>query len=74
MEIHVAIFGGRTGIVRLATRALKALRASSISLRPRYARLTALTARSANRRSATIDGRRESAVVAFLATILGDSG
>ena len=41
--------GRRNEIVRLATRALKALRASSISLRPRCARLTALTARAATR-------------------------
>ena len=46
-------------IVRLATRALKALRASSIPLRPRCARLTALTARAATRSEATIDGRTE---------------
>ena len=35
--------------MRLATRALKALRASSVPLRPRCARLTALTARAATR-------------------------
>jgi hypothetical protein len=35
VEIHVEIFGRRAVIVRLATRALKALRASSIPLRPR---------------------------------------
>lgn len=44
VHIHVVIIGRRAAIVRLATRALKALRASSISLRPRCARLTALTA------------------------------
>ena len=49
MEIHVEIFGRRAVIVRLATRALKALRASLISLRPRYARMTTLTARIAIR-------------------------
>ena len=49
MWIHVAIFGRRAVIVRLATRALKALHASLISLRPRCARLTALTARAATR-------------------------
>jgi hypothetical protein len=37
------------------SRALKALRVASLA----HARLTALTARSANRRRATIDGRRE---------------
>jgi len=51
-----AIFGRRAVIVRLATRALKALRASLIALRPRCARLTALTARAATRVMATIDG------------------
>jgi hypothetical protein len=51
-QIYVAIFGRR------ATRALKALRASMISLRPRCARLTALIARIAIRFLATIDGRR----------------
>ena len=50
-------FGLRAVIVRLATRALKALRASSISLRPRCARLTTLTARIAIRFLAAIDGR-----------------
>ena len=49
MQIHVVNFGRRAVIVRLATRALKALRASSISLRPRCARLAALTARAATR-------------------------
>jgi hypothetical protein len=54
--------GGRRGvIVRLATRALKALRASSVPLRPRCARLTALTARAATRSRATIDGQHGSA-------------
>jgi hypothetical protein len=60
-EIHVEIFGRRLVIVRLATRALKALRASSIALRPRFARLTALTARAATRVLATIDGQNGSA-------------
>jgi hypothetical protein len=41
--------GRRVAIVRVATRALKALRISSIPLRPRCARLTALTARAATR-------------------------
>jgi hypothetical protein len=58
VQILVAIFGRQAVIVRLATRALKALRACSISLRPRCARLTALTARIAIRFPATIDGRR----------------
>ena len=57
--IRVVHSGGRLEIVRLATRALKALRASSISLRPRCARLTALTARAATRPWATIDGIRK---------------
>ena len=61
LEIHVEIFGRRAVIVRLATRALKALRASSIPLRPRCARLTALTARAATRVLATIDGLNGSA-------------
>jgi hypothetical protein len=61
VSIHVAIFGRRAVIVRLATRALKALRASSIPLRPRFARLTALTARAATRVLATIDGQNGSA-------------
>jgi hypothetical protein len=52
----MAIFGRRVVIVRVATRALKALRASTITLRPRSARLTALTARAATRLIATIDG------------------
>jgi hypothetical protein len=47
--IHVRISGRRAVIVRLATRALKALRTSTISLRPRCARLAALTARIAIR-------------------------
>ena len=50
--------GRRAAIVRLATRALKALRASSVPLRPRCARLTALTARAATRSLATIDGQQ----------------
>ena len=57
VQIRVVNSGRRAGIVRLATRALKALRASSIPLRPRCARLTALTARVATRSRATIDGR-----------------
>ena len=61
VEIHVEIFGRRLVIVRFATRALKALRASSIALRPRFARLTALTARAATRVLATIDGQNGSA-------------
>ena len=61
MWIHVVIFGRRAGIVQLATRALKALRASSIALRPRRARLAALTARAATRVLATIDGQNGSA-------------
>jgi hypothetical protein len=61
LKIHVAIFGRRAVIVRLATRALKALRASSIPLRPRCARLTALTARAATRAMAIIDGQNGSA-------------
>jgi hypothetical protein len=59
--IHVVIMGRRAVIVRLATRALKALRAFSISLRPRCARLMALTAQAATRFLATIDGRHGSA-------------
>ena len=46
----------RVVIVRLATRALKALRTAVVPLRPRGARLTALTARVAIRSEATIDG------------------
>ena len=49
LQIRVVNSGRRAGIVRLATRALKALRASLVSLRPRCARLTALTARAASR-------------------------
>ena len=56
MEIHVEIFGRRAVIVRVATRALKALRAPTIPLRPRCARLAALTARAATRSLAAIDG------------------
>jgi hypothetical protein len=65
MHIHVVIIGRPAVIVRLATRALKALRASSISLRPRCARLTALTARIASRSRATIDGRTVRTVQSF---------
>ena len=61
MEIHVEIFGRRAVIVRLATRALKALRAALVLLRPRGARLAALTARAATRVLATIDGENGSA-------------
>jgi hypothetical protein len=61
VEIRVEISSRRLVIVRLATRALKALRASSIPLRPRFARLTALTARAATRALATIDGQNGSA-------------
>ena len=49
MQIHLVIIGRRAAIVRLATRALKALRASSVALRPRCARLATLTARAATR-------------------------
>jgi hypothetical protein len=56
VQIHIAIFGRRAVIVRVATRALKALRVALVSLRPRCARLTALTARAATRVLATIDG------------------
>jgi hypothetical protein len=49
VSIHVAIFGRRGVIVRLATRALKALRTTTVLLRPRCARLAALTARIAIR-------------------------
>ncbi len=59
VRIRVVNSGRRAVIVRLATRALKALRASSVPLRPRCARLTALTARAATRSRATIDGRTE---------------
>jgi hypothetical protein len=41
--------GRRPSIVRLATRALKALRVAFVPLRPRVARLAALTARAASR-------------------------
>jgi hypothetical protein len=66
VEIHVKIFGRRAVIVRLATRALKALRASSIALRPRCARLAALTARAATRVLATIDGHNGCATTEVL--------
>ena len=49
VKIRVVSGGRRAAIVRLATRTLKALRAALVSLRPRYARLTALTARAAIR-------------------------
>jgi hypothetical protein len=55
--IHVRISGRRAMIVRLATRALRALRSSSNPLRPRCARPAALTARIAIRFLATIAGR-----------------
>jgi len=58
-RIRVVNSGRRSAIVRLATRALKALRASSVPLRPRSARLTALTARVATRSRAIIDGQQE---------------
>jgi hypothetical protein len=61
VQIHIAIFGRRAVIVRLASRALKALRASTIPLRPRCARLAALTARAASRVLATNDGLNGSA-------------
>jgi hypothetical protein len=61
VEIRVEISSRRLVIVRLATRALKALRDSLIPLRPRFARLTALTARAATRVLATIDGQNGSA-------------
>jgi hypothetical protein len=61
VRIRVVNSGRRAAIVRLATRALKTLRASSTSLRPRYARLTALTAQVAIRLGATIDGQHGSA-------------
>ena len=47
--IRVVHDGRRLEIVRLATRALKALRVAFVSLRPRCARLSALTARAATR-------------------------
>ena len=56
-QISVVILGRRGVIVRLATRALKALRESFIPLRPRCARLTALTARVASLFLAMIYGR-----------------
>lgn len=56
VRIRVVNSRRRAAIVRLATRALKALRGSSVPLRPRCARLTALTARAATRSRATIDG------------------
>jgi len=59
--IHVVHSGRRTLIVRLATRAVKALRATVVPLRPRCAWLSALTARLASRFLATIDGRNGSA-------------
>jgi len=61
VQIHIAIFGRRAVIARLASRPLKAFRASTIPLRPRCARLTALTARAASRVPATIDGLNGSA-------------
>jgi hypothetical protein len=54
-------FGRRAVIVRLATRALKALRTATIPLRPRCARLAALIAQVATRARATIDGQLGSA-------------
>lgn len=61
VRIRVVNSGRRVAIVQLATRALKALRASSVPLRPRGARLAALTARVATRSRATIDGQHGSA-------------
>jgi hypothetical protein len=61
VQIHVMIIGRREVIVRLATHALKALRAGLVTLRPRCARLAALIARAASRTRATIDGRHGSA-------------
>ena len=49
VRICIVNSGRRAAIVRLATRALKALRASSVPLRPRCARLAALTARVTSR-------------------------
>ena len=49
VRIRVVNSGRRAAIVQLATRALKALRASSVPLRPRCARLAALIARVASR-------------------------
>ncbi|MEQ1896750.1 MAG: hypothetical protein ABL971_05095 [Vicinamibacterales bacterium] len=60
-RIRVVNTGRRAVIVRLATRALKALRASTIPLRLRCARLAALTAQAATRVLATIDGHNGSA-------------
>ena len=62
LRIRVVNSGRRAEIVRLATRALKALRASSVPLRSRCARLTALTARVASLFLATIDGRHTEAL------------
>jgi hypothetical protein len=61
LQIRVVNSGRRPRIVRLATRALKALRAPIISLRPRCARLAALTTRAVSHSLATIDGRSGSA-------------
>lgn len=61
VRIRVVHSGRRAAIVRLAARALKALRLAGVSLRPRCARLTALTARVATRSRATIDGRHGTA-------------
>jgi hypothetical protein len=61
VRICVVKCGRRAAIVRLATRAFKALRVTAFSLRPRCARLTALTARVASRSRAAIDGRHRSA-------------
>ncbi len=61
VRIRLVNSGRRAVIVRLATRALKALRASSVPLRPRCARLAALIARAATRVLATIDGQNGSA-------------
>jgi hypothetical protein len=49
VRIRVVNSGRRAAIVRLATRAFKALRASSVPLSPRCARLAALTTRVASR-------------------------
>ena len=61
VRIRVVNSGRRAEIVRLATRAFKALRAALDPLRPRGARLPALTARAATRVLATIDGQNGSA-------------
>jgi len=66
VRIRVVNSGRRAEIVRLATRALKALRDSLIPLRPRCARLTALTARAATRVLATIDGHNGCATTEVL--------